>query len=273
MIPAAADAAASTLLPDMDMFPQAACDYDGLTVEQRKFVFETLELILDVFGDPGYHGRGAGGGVQKMSLPRTSMACIAAQIAALFEQLHLLHPEVGVTSGRKLPGLGQLSNGNDVDLGCLVNSHGKSFRHAGNPLTKQGLIAELQTCRRQMLDLEGEKVSTRRTADAALQRGRRDAEKTVSRLLAVNHALEQKHKIRVEEARKNTQKCRDLEARAKHYEWLLAEKTKTTKLLEDELSKSMRRQEDVLTREKELANKCSSFMLLDTKDCKRIHIA
>lgn len=128
------------------------------------------------------------------------------------------------------------------------------------------------------MDFERDQKSTRRMADAAIARGRQDAEKAVSRLLFVNRTLEQKHKQQVEESRQIKQRCTDLEQRAQHYEQVAEEKTKINKQLQDEIFKGTQRQEDNLIREREYGKRIVNLHIdhmnrlnIDQQRIKKMH--
>jgi len=243
-IPIAADLTPASLLPDLDQFPDSPQDEDGLTVWQRSIVHGASEIVLDIFNDPGAAPNGCPTEMISPVLPRSSLAAVAVQIAAMLEHLSLLHPQ----------GAQAQLQGSDLDLAAW--QHLCTFR-GEQPLagTKQQLVEELQQCRRQIFDLEKELVTQVKVAEAASSREKQECDKTVGRLLCLNAALEEKLKQRTEQYRCSSTRIETLQRQVQHEHLLVEEKSKKVRALEDELSKSGRMQADLLEREREYGNR------------------
>mmetsp|Transcript_19955 Transcript_19955/g.43540 ORF Transcript_19955/g.43540 Transcript_19955/m.43540 type:complete len:621 (-) Transcript_19955:149-2011(-) len=243
LLPAHSEVDPTSLLPDLDHFPAIAQDADGLTLAQRKLLLEVLTVVLDVFSDSNVVQQAMDEdpmlqGLALPLLPGSGMPCVVAQIAAALEHLSILQPRDAQA----------LLHTPDVDLATWNRIHSINDRPAGS---KQELVEELQQCRQQIFNLEKELVRQARVADLLANRGKRESDKAVERLLSVNVALEEKLKQRVEEQKVSSQQLIDLQRRVDHERWLLGEKDAKIADLEDALEGHVRMQEDLLRREKE----------------------
>jgi hypothetical protein len=234
-IPIADELNPTTLLPDLHEFPASLSDEDGITLVQRSLLLEALKILFDVFNEEN-----AGSlGVEGMLLPRSGVANVSVQIAAMLDHLSLTRPRCA---------LSQLHQ-NDLDLSAWQNVCAHTHRKP-QPGSKAELIEELQQCRRQIFDLEKELVTQVKRADASADREKKEAEKVVQRLTIVNQALEEKLRSRTEESRNASDRICDLERRIEHERNLVTDKGKKIDMLQRELSRSTRTQSDLLQRER-----------------------
>lgn len=234
-IPSVADVQPSTLLPDLDQFPASAQDAEGMSVCQRKLLLEALELVLD---EPIADGTEA---EHQPLLPRTSIACVSAQVAAALEHFALLQPQTaGPAHLREV----------DIDVSSWQRICDKGAEKP-TPGSKQELIEELQGCRNRIFNLEREMVSQERLAASNASRQKRAGEKAISVLQATNRNLDDKLKVQGEEYSAMEKTLHDCDRRLTHEHRLAADKGKKIRVLEEELSRSVRMHEDLLRREKE----------------------
>lgn len=79
---------------------------------------------------------------------------------------------------------------------------------------------------------------------------KKEADKALQRLLAVNQALEEKLKTRTDESTRSHVRICDLERRIEHGHNVATEKGHKIRMLQEELAKTARMQEDILLRER-----------------------
>jgi len=216
-------------------------EVDGLTVQHRKLLQEALEIILDTFNDPGAAVPWlVGGFLEWPLLPRPSIASISAQVATVIEHLSWLRPH----------NLATLMSDSELDLSMWERVCSPAG-HAAAKSTKAELVDELQQFRQRIFHLEKELGKQVQTTDAITSRARREHERTSTRLLEVNHALEGKLKQQLADNQSYKEKISDYENRIKHEHWRVQEQSDRIERTEKELAEFKRMQGDMLVREKE----------------------
>merc|ERR1719326_1351191 len=208
-----------------------------MTVVQRKLLIEALHIVFDVFNDE-FAAESLGQGDAPI-LPRASVASVSVQVSAMLEHLSL----------SKTGGADALLQQGDIDINAWENSCARAGKKP-QPGSKRELIEELQMCRRQIFDLEKELMTQSKIADATAIREKRETDKALQRLTTVNQALEDKLKSRTLECRDCNQRICDLERRIDHEQNLVLEKGKKISMLETELARTSRMQDDLLLRER-----------------------
>jgi len=208
-VPAAASLTPSSLLPDLDEFPPDARDSVGLTIVQRKLLFETLEVILDVFNDPMMVGN-----LRPPLLPRHNLACVAAQVAAALEHCLIVRPQNAVLSTEQGP----------LDTESLRPVSSSRSGHPSVAGTRKEAIEEMQLARKHTFEIERQMATQERNAEVLAARTKRAHEQDTSRLIRINKTLEDKLRQRTEEHRCNIKRVADLERRVQHEQWLKEEK-------------------------------------------------
>jgi len=234
-VSAAAGLTPSSLLPDLDEFPPDAQDEVGLSLVQRKLLFETLEVILDVFNDPLVVGN-----LRPPLLPRHNLACVAAQIAAALE--HCLIVRLQNTA---------LTTDQGLDPEPLRHASSSKSGRSSVAGTRKELVEEMQLSKKQLFDIERQMAVQERNAELWAARTKREHEQATSRLFGINKELEEKLRQRTEEHRCSVKRVADLETRIQHEQWLREEMKTRVKKLEDELWKHTRMHNDILLRERE----------------------
>eukprot|EP00928_Gymnodinium_smaydae_P063178 TRINITY_DN46844_c0_g1_i1.p1 TRINITY_DN46844_c0_g1~~TRINITY_DN46844_c0_g1_i1.p1 ORF type:complete len:687 (-),score=168.36 TRINITY_DN46844_c0_g1_i1:102-2162(-) len=238
-IPSIVGVTPASLVPDLDMYPPCGSgdELEGLTLVQRKLLLDTIEVLLDTLVQDSSDRLRDGLPV----MPRQGLACIAAQLAAVFEHLVLLRP-LGLSTAH--------DNDESLDLSALRRICMKPSKRSNNN-TKQALIEELQGCRKQIYDLEQDIAMTQRVSAEIANRGGQEAEKNMARILQVNHSLEEKLKQRTDDWRAARTQVEQLKQRTTHGEWLNQQNVEKIKRLQEELDIRGRMQEDLLARERE----------------------
>lgn len=237
-IPAAAEVNPDSLLPDLDQFPAAPHNVEGLTVQQRKLLLEAIEIILDIFNDPNAERQDQE--YLPPYLPRPSFACIAAQVSTVLEHLVLLRPQSAAAACHQT----------DLDLAAWQRVHAAGREHSQRG-SREELVEEVQHCRQRIFELEKELAVQANTAAASAARAKREHTQMATRLLNVNRALELKTKQQTHDAKDLRQEVWALEKKLTQEKWRVEQKVEETQKLEDELSKQLRMQDDMLVREKE----------------------
>eukprot|EP00927_Polykrikos_kofoidii_P066836 TRINITY_DN62399_c0_g1_i1.p1 TRINITY_DN62399_c0_g1~~TRINITY_DN62399_c0_g1_i1.p1 ORF type:complete len:710 (+),score=120.40 TRINITY_DN62399_c0_g1_i1:156-2285(+) len=241
-IPAISDVTPWTLMPDIDQYPHGVKNLAGLNLVQRKLLLETLEVILDVLSSTDLDLTD-GLNIEDVELPllqRQGLACVASQIASAFEHLLLLRP-ASMTEVRRRDGGLDMTAWQQV---CAAKDQ-------PTPGSTQELVDELQRCRQRLFDLEKDLATQAKSAEALSNRGKRESDKAVARLLSVNSLLEEKLRSRTEEYHTAVKKCREQSRRIAHYMWVSGDKEARIKALEQDLAKRVLLQEDLLARERE----------------------
>jgi len=253
-IPVAAEVSSETLLPDLDRFPIVSQSVEGLTVHQRKLLLEAIEIILDVFNEPEAQGQDPE--TFKPSLPRPSMACIAAQVAMMLEHLTVLRRGQG-----RLSAAGGHLDGGDLDLAVLHQVHAA----AGKPVrgSREDLMEEVQQCRKRIFEQQKELEAQAKAAGAGAARAKREHAQKASRMMS---AFENQTKKQTEELKAQVS---DLVQRVTHEQWRAEQKAQQAKFLEEELAKQARMQDDMLVREKEYGKRILDLHLKEYESTAR----
>lgn len=248
-IPVAAEVSPESLLPDLDQFPPAPHNVEGLTVQQRKLLLEAIEIILDVFNDPSDENEEELDEHQP-HLPRPSIACISAQVASVLEHLTILRPRNAATACHDA----------DLDLADWQRVHAAGCDQRTRS-SREELIEEVQQCRQRIFEVEKEFAVQANHAAAQAARAKRDHTQMAARLLNVNRALEVKCKQQAQEAKDLHQQVFDLGLRVTYEQARAEQKDQQTKQLQEELSKQVRMQDDMLVREKEYGRRILTLHL------------
>jgi len=234
-IPIVSEVSPASLLPDIDHYPPLVKEVYGFSITQRKLLLEAVEIILDSFTE---HPEGLGNGSDAvnphlLTIPRTSIACISAQICSMLEHVDLLRtPDAEVQPAA------------DVDQRMCS-------RAPIHPGSKQELTEELQQCRQYAFDVEKELMTQAKIAELSMGREKKEHEKAMARVLQINNHLEDKLRHRTEEHQKATHRILTYEQRLQHDQWLLGEKEGKIRELEHQLHESECMQEDILLPERE----------------------
>jgi len=263
-VPAIADVTPATLLPDLDQYPASSVDLEGLNLVQRKLLLEALEIVLDTYAEQDKDCFGEL--VDEMPqleyplLQRHGLACVAAQIAALLEQFALMRPASSQIHLRE----------NDIDFAALNRLNTERDRLPAG--SKQELVDEMQRCRQHVFDLELDLKSQVKVTEAVTNREKRECDKALARLLTVNQHLEEKLKSRTEDYRNAVKKFKNQDRRLQHSQWLLEEREKTIKLLQEENDKFSQKQSDLLEREREYGRRVVKVQLAEFENlCRHEH--
>mmetsp|Transcript_46789 Transcript_46789/g.100175 ORF Transcript_46789/g.100175 Transcript_46789/m.100175 type:complete len:580 (-) Transcript_46789:45-1784(-) len=247
-IPVLANVTSSTMLPDLDMFPPAASEAETLSLQHRKLLHETFEILLDSFNDLG-----AGDSINDAKgplLPRPCIASISVQVAALLERLVWLRSQEPDGASDNI----------GFDLAQLELAPANSGTVALRS-TKVELVNELQQCRQRIFFLEKDLSKQVRSAEATALRAKREHESTNTRLLEVNHAMGSKLKQQIQENKVINEKLLDYEQRIKFEKWRATEQSDRIEQLEKELAAFKLMQDDMLVREKQYGRRILNLHL------------
>jgi len=230
------------MLPDLGEFPAGNLDEDGITASQRKLLMEALSIVFDGLNDEAVAQRLVRDDAP--ALPRSSVACVCMQVAAMLETMSL---------SRRCSAEALLQDGS-LDLDAWSNVCAGVGRKP-RPGSKSELIEELQCCRQEIFQLEKELSVQARFNDVSSLRELREADRSNQNLLSVNQSLEEKLKDRTEELRQTNESICELQQRISHQQKLIDQKSQRISMLEQEVEKTARMQKDILLREHKYGEK------------------
>lgn len=236
LIPAAEDIYPMHLLPDLDELPPNISEDDGWSMPHRKVGLEALKIFFDALNEGTPESSGS---MDPPILPPASIASISGQLVAMLEHVSLVSRQ----------GADIMLQQSDIDLQSWENVCSAADGQFP-PGSKKELLATLQECRGRIFDLEREVVTQSKVSVASANRDKKEFDKSLARLTAVNQALEEKLKSRTSESRAAGQRILDLEQRLSHTQELLQERGAKIQALEAEIARIGRMQDDLLIRER-----------------------